>query len=77
MWSDKNGLTVETVVLMCTVSKCAACTCSVDKSSPARTCHCLSSCSLQNKNLLLILILVITECLDKSTVTRYLKSPTN
>ena len=61
---------------MCPVSKCAACPCSVDKSSPAQTCHYRSPCSLQNKNLLLILILVTTKCLDKSTVTIYLKTPT-
>jgi len=70
VWCDKNGLTVQTAVLYvrCPVSKCAACPCSVHKSSPARTCHHLLSCSLQNKNLLLILNLVITKCLDKSTV---------
>jgi hypothetical protein len=60
---------------MYTVSKCAV-PGTVDKSSPPWTCHySLSSSSLQNKNLL-IFILIITKSLCKKYSNNILKTPT-
>ena len=56
---------------MHTVSKCAF-PGIVDKSSPPWTCH----SSLQNKNLLLIFILIITKCLRKKYSNNIMKTPT-
>jgi hypothetical protein len=70
MWCGQNGLTDVPCLTMCCWSlQPRQFLSSTDMSLPLIL---LSA----NKNLLLILILVITKCLDKSTVTIYLKSPT-